>query len=49
MKNSSSEVEAFQQVVVEIRAEVTSLTEQLEQEKKAARDAKSLKTKQIST
>ena len=49
MKNSSSEVEAFQQVVVELRAEVTSLTEQLEQEKKAARDAKSLKTKQIST
>ena len=48
-KDGSAEVEAFQQVIVELRAEVISLTEQLEQEKKAARDAKSLKTKQIST
>lgn len=39
----------FQQVIAELRAEVKSLTEQLEQERKAADDAKSLKTKQIST
>ena len=48
-KDGSSEVEVFQQVAVELRAEVKSLTEQLEQEKKAASDAKSLKMKQIST
>ena len=44
-----SETEVFQQVIAELRAEVKSLTEQLEQERKAASDAKSLKTKQIST
>ena len=46
---SQSEVETFQQVIVELRAEVKSLSEELEQEKKAANDANSLKTKQIST
>ena len=44
-----SETEVFQQVIAELRTEVKSLTEQLEQERKAASDAKSLKTKQIST
>jgi len=48
-KDTSSETEVFQQVIAELRAEVKSLTEQLEQERKAADDAKSLKTKQIST
>lgn len=48
-KDTSSETEVFQQVIAELRAEVKSLTEQLEQERKAASDAKSLKTKQIST
>ncbi|KAL9981690.1 hypothetical protein ACROYT_G010431 [Oculina patagonica] len=48
-KEGPSEIEVLQQVIAELRTEVNALKEQLEKEKKATSDAKSLKTQQVST
>lgn len=48
-KTGPSELDVLQQVIVELRTEVSVLKEQLEKEKKAASDLKSLKTQQVST
>ena len=48
-KNGPSEVDVLQQVIVELRTEISVLKEQLEEEKKVSSDLKSLKTQQVST
>lgn len=48
-KEGPSETDVLQQVIAELRTEVNALKEQLEKEKKATSDAKSLKTQQVNT
>lgn len=48
-KEGPSEIDLLQQVIAELRTEVNALKEQLEKEKKATSEAKSLKTQQVST
>ena len=48
-KEAPSEVELLQQVTADLKAELRSLKEQLEREKKTSSDVKSLKTQQICT
>lgn len=47
--NSNTEVELLQQVTAELKAELNTLKEQLEQEKKNSAEVKSLKTQQVCT